>query len=371
MSVHFTVLHPRVCHGNAVAILIFICKLAVAEGVALLYDTAFEYLIACEHIIYDMLVDGRRAYLQMNGLAVCREFLRTHIEPVVRFHYGLLVFQREHHHILLYSVVAADRKQMVFARFQAANGNGGVRLLVLISLSAKRERYRTVDWFIRRIGVIESYLLQTVVQNHVGQVARQCRRLCTEGQTERARMALTAHIGNLCLSNEIEERSATGHNTVFIVVGIGHFHRHYHLERAVNVGHCLTLVEVVFVQIVLTPPAPESAMTAYVVFYLRSLHRHTGVSLGVCLHSYGVAGGILFLVIGELNFECGTFVFLNLYANAVAFTAFSLNRETSGEPTLRYGEVNVCRSVFVGLHSLLSHTLVVGIAKAYPHILVG
>ena len=65
VAVHNAVFHPRVCNKNSVTVLVFICELAVMKCIALVYDAAFEHLLASKHIIYYMLAGLGRTYLQI------------------------------------------------------------------------------------------------------------------------------------------------------------------------------------------------------------------------------------------------------------------------------------------------------------------
>ena len=297
--------------------------------------------------------------------------LGTHIEPVIGLHHRALVFQRKQHHILLYRVVAAHCKQAIIARVQSSDSYRRVCRLVLIFLTAKRKRNIAVYRLARRIGVVERYLLQAVGQDLVGQVARQRCRLCAERQTKVSAVCLAAHIRNLCLGNEVEEHSTAWHYAVFVIIRIGHIQRHLHLERTALIGNSLILIEVVIIQIVLIPPAPESAATAHTVFHLRSLHRHSGVSLGITPYGYSIAGGVFLLIFGKFNLECRPFILLNLYRCVPRDTADSLDREIAGESALRYREIGVCRSVVVGRYGFLLNVFVIGIAQSDFHFLVG
>ena len=131
-----------------------------------------------------------------------------------------------------------------------------------------------------------------------------------------AMMSLTSTVCHIGCDHKVVEHG---------IAGLWQFEWHTHIEGAIIVSHYLiaqnlialaTIVQGSSIPIATITPPPKSSTTRYLIFYLGTLHRHTGIRQGLTLHSEGVASLISLLHFREVYMERGTLVFL--YAERVA-----------------------------------------------------
>ena len=177
-------------------------------------------------------------------------------------------------------------------------------------------------------------------------------------------MSLSCLVGDISHYDEIAEQR-TPH--------LWHRHRHLHLKLSVGIGLCLIGIDLCIdvhlterqqVPVAIVGHPPPCAATLHLIFYMGTLHWHTGIAACRSSDNQRVASMIVLLGLGNLHPECRTLVLLHLEECALATHA---DTEPTRQPGRGKNERGGRRAEVIGNKLFLGYHLIVGIAQHSFH----
>ena len=296
------VFHPAECHADALAVVVLIGQCEGLHRVVQLDVPHVEHLLATDDGVEHMHVGIARAHLHVDGFAVTRKLLVTHVEPVAGLGGWASVAECEDHEGVAHGVALADGSQQIGTRGEflavaqdngPVGGYGACQYLARIGATGGDGiLHGAVDGLSHGVQQCECHFVQAVAQHLLGQVYLQHAGLGSQGQRTLALPGLSAAIGHV------------GSHLEVIVVAHSHIrqlHGYAHPERAVAARGCRCLQQFLAVVVVRKEAPPAEGLRAdYLVRHLGALHGHAAIGGSTAHQRQRVAmlvahGGFLYL----------------------------------------------------------------------------